>query len=312
MKTLFLGLALVLCGATAAQAIDCTKTATDLDHAICSSPDLLKADDTMSSAYEAAFKAVGPKMAKVLKADQAAWNDARMSWCIYDADGNDATPEGMAACLTSNTELRRKFLSGEPLEGPGIDQALIPQALIGVDQITNEYLRFATPAGPGPIAFNAWLDKRLKDIRMSTTDDHMSDSFMLTLAYLSPTLLSAVVDIDLEDGYAHPMVTNSVINIDMATGKPLTMEQLLDTGALANIQDECLVQMKDYIAVGENGDDVRRQQLVDTITELDHWSFGSKDATIRYIEYGMDDPMTCTIGYDMLRPIAKPSFPLPA
>jgi hypothetical protein len=147
---------------------------------------------------------------------------------------------------------------------------------------------------------------------MSTSDDHMSDSFMLTLSYLSPTLLSAMIDTDLEDGYAHPMVSNVVINLDMATGKTLTMEQLLDTDALAKIQDECLAQTRDYVALGEEGDDVRRQQLVDTVTDLDHWAFGAKDATIRYIEYGMDNPATCTVTYDMLRPLMKSTFPLPA
>ena len=54
MKIILVALGLALLSATAAQAIDCAKASTDLEHAICSNPDLLEADDAMNAAYQSA------------------------------------------------------------------------------------------------------------------------------------------------------------------------------------------------------------------------------------------------------------------
>jgi uncharacterized protein YecT (DUF1311 family) len=311
MKTILLGIALALLSVTAAQAIDCNKAKSDIEKAICASPELVGADTAMSTAYAAAIKAVGAKMAKVLKADQIDWSSQRMSWCIVGDDGSDATPEQMTACLLRNTDTRRKFLSGLPAEGPGADEPLLPQILTGPDAMFNEYVRFSDPKSQGAKIFNKTLEIELKDIRMARDKDHMSDSFDLSLVYLSPALLSASIDVDHEEGMAHPMVSNHAINLDMQTGRPLTMDLMLDEPALATVEQNCATQLKDYIAEGEEGADVRRDNVRDVVTSLDHWTFGATRATIRYMEYGRDNPATCTIGYDVLRPLIKAGFPLP-
>jgi len=311
MKAILLGLGLALLSVTAAEAIDCAKAKTDIEKAVCASPDLKAADDAMSTAYVAAAKAVGAKMAKTLKADQVDWNTQRMSWCTVNDDGNDATPEQLTACLVRNTDARRKFLAGEPTDGPGAGEAVIPQVLTGADAMFNEYVVFADPQAAGAKIFNKTIQRELKDIRMAKTKDNMSDSFDLHLLYLSPALLSASVDIDQEEGYAHPMVSSHAINLDMQTGRPLSMDQLLDDAGLKAVEDNCTGQMKDYIADGEEGADVRKDTVHLTITDLNHWTFGATGTTISYIEYGMDSPLTCTLGYDVLKPLAKAGFPLP-
>lgn len=308
MKAIVLGLAIVLASATAASAIDCAKAKTDLDKAICASPELKAADDAMGKAYAAAAKAVGAKMAKVLKADQADWNGQRMDWCTPN-DGNATTPEALASCLLGNTELRRKFLAGEPLEGPGAEgEKVVPQVITGLDQMFNRYVLFADPQSAGAKIFNKALAIELRDIRMATEKDKMSDSFELTLMYLSPTLLSARIDVDQEEGFAHPMVSTHAINLDMTTGRPLTMDLMLDQEALAAIQKQCADEM-----AGEHvpEDVIHPDFLPDTIANLDSWTFGATSATIRYIVYGMTNPATCTVGYDQLRPLIKAGFPLP-
>jgi uncharacterized protein YecT (DUF1311 family) len=312
MKAIVLGLALVLLSASASSAIDCNKAKTDLDKAICASPDLKAADDAMSKAYVAAAKLVGTKMAKVLKADQVNWIDQRMSWCIVNGDGNDASPEETSACLLRNTETRRKFLAGEPLQGPGApDEKLVPQVLTGADGMFNEYMLFADPKSAGAKIFNKTLGIELKGIRMAQSDDKMSDSYMLSLVYLSPTLLSASVDVDQEEGMAHPMVSNHSINLDMTSGRPLTMDLMLDDAGLSAVQESCAIQYKDFIAEGEQGAEQAKETLALEVASLDHWTFGATAATVTHIEYGMDNPATCTIPYDQLRPLVKAGFPLP-
>ena len=311
MKTIVLGVTLALLSVTASQAIDCAKADTDLDHAICNNPELLKADDAMNAAYQAALRAVGPKMTKPLKADAANWADTRYDNCTMDEAGDPEKPEDIISCLVIDTTHRTAFLSGMPLEGPGFGEAMLPQVMTGADDIYNEYLRFTAPKAPAAKAFNAALDKDLKNVRMAKSTDHMSDSFQLKLAYASPDLISANVDTDYEEGYAHPMVANVAINIDGKTGKILTMADALDAEGLKAVEANCAEQAKDYISASEEGGDVRADNIKSMVDDLDFWTFGATSANLQYAEYGMDSYPGCTLGYDTLKPLMKSSFPLP-
>ena len=310
MKTALLGVCLALLSVTAAQAIDCAKADNDLDHAICDNPDLLKADDAMNAAYQSALKAIGPKMAKVLKADAVEWAEYRYEDCAGNSD-DVAKPEEIATCLTTDTQKRVSYLSGMPYEGPGIGEAMLPQVRTGADDVFNEYLRFTTPKSPTAKAFNAALDKDLKGIRVAKTTDHVSDYFQLQLYYASPDLISADIDQSLEEGYAHPIMSNYSINLDGKTGKELAIADLLDDAGIKAIEANCADQLKDYIAAGGEGSDVRADNVKGMVDSLTTWTFGATKATLQYVEYDADAYHTCFIGYDALKPLAKPSFPLP-
>lgn len=311
MKIALVALGLALLSATAAQAIDCATASTDLEHAIGDNPDLLKADDAMNAAYQSALKAVGPKMTKALKADATSWAEYRYDNCALDEAGDPSKPEDIIACLVTDTQHRTAFLSGLPLEGPGFGEPMLPQVMVGADDIINEYSRFTAPRAAAAKAFNAALDKDLKTIRMAKSTDHMSDSFVLKLAYASPDLVSANIDTDLEEGYAHPMVANYAINIDGRTGKILTTADALDADGLKAVETNCAEQAKDYISAGEEGADIRGDNIKQMVENLRFWTFGAKAATLQYAEYGLDSYPTCTLGYDVLKPLMKPSFPLP-
>ena len=311
MKIILAALSLALLSATAAQAIDCAKASTDLEHAICNSPDLLKADDAMNAAYQSALKAVGPKMTKALKADAANWAEYRYDNCAMDEAGDPSKPEDIMSCLVSDTTQRTAFLSGMPLEGPGFGEPMLPQVMTGADDIINEYSRFTAPKAVAAKAFNAAVDKELKNIRMAKSTDHVSDSFQLKLTYASPDLISANVDTDFEEGYAHPMVANFAVNLDGKTGKVLTVADALDADSLKTVEANCAEQEKDYISAGEEGADVRGDNIKSMVDDLKFWTFGAKAATLQYAEYGLDSYPTCTLGYDVLKPLMKASFPLP-
>jgi len=311
MKIMLLAASLVLFGATSAQAIDCTKATTDLDHAICNTPELLKADDAMNAAYQSALKAVGLKMTKALKADAANWADTRYDNCAMDEAGDPSNPDDIISCLIGDTQHRTAFLSGLPLEGPGFGEPMLPQVMTGADDITNEFLRFTAPKAPAAKAFNAVLDKELKDVRMAKSTDHMSDWFQLKLNYASPDLISANIDTDFEEGFAHPMVSNYAINIDGRTGKVLTMADALDAAGLRAIEANCADQTKDYISATEEGGDVRADKIKSMVEDLRFWTFGATSATLQYAEYGLDSYPTCTLSYGVLKPLMKASFPLP-
>jgi uncharacterized protein YecT (DUF1311 family) len=311
MKIILAALSIALLSATAAQAIDCAKASTDLEHAICNSPDLLKADDALNAAYQSALKAVGPKMTKALKADAAGWAEYRYDNCAMDEAGDPSKPEDILSCLISDTQTRTAFLSGMPAAGPGFGEPMSPQVMTGADDIINEYLRFAAPKAPAAKAFNAALDKELKTVRMAKSTDHISDSFQLKLAYASPDLISANIDSDYEEGYAHPMVANYAINIDGKSGKVLTMADALDADGLKTVEANCAEQDKDYISVGEEGSDVRADNIKSMVDDLKFWTFGATSAKLEFAEYGDDTYPSCTLGYDVLKPLMKATFPLP-
>ena len=315
MKACVIAAGLLLLSVSASQAIDCMKAATDIERAICASPDAVAADTAMSAAYSAALKLSTPKDAKSLRADQLNWNDLRRDCATTVADdgtASHATPAAMAQCLTDGANARAAYLSGTPAAGPGTSDRLVPVVFFCIDDIFNHTLRFPKPANAGEKAFNAALDAELRNIHTATTESDNSDSFEMTLAYASAALISAGIEVYLDGPrYAHPMPYDVAINIDMRTGKRLTIADLLDPAQLKPLTFYCDTQFEPYIASDQDGADVRRDNVDNAVGNLDFWTFGKAAATVTYTEYGLDNPATCVIGYDLLRPRLKAGFPLP-
>ena len=310
MKTMVLATALALLSVTVAHAADCAKADGDLARAICNSAELTKADAATDVAYKAALKAVGPKMAKVLKASTAAWDDNRYEDC-EDTSDDEPKPEDVVACLIADAHDHTAYLTGMPLDGPGYGEAMLPQVMTGADGVFEEYMRFTAPKSAASKAFNAALDKLIKDTRLAKTEDHVSDWLSMQLTYASPELISVNFDLSKEEGFAHPMMSDLAVNIDGKTGKEFLIADLLDDAGIKTIEDNCAGQLKDYIAAGTEGSDVRAENVKGIAGTLSAWSFGAKEATLHYTEYDADAYHACTIGYDVLKPLAKASFPLP-
>jgi uncharacterized protein YecT (DUF1311 family) len=311
MKTALLGVCLALVSVTAAQAIDCANADSEMDQIVCGSPDLLEADSALNAAYQAALKAVGPKMAKVLKADQKDWLDLAGN-CIDGSTDGSIDPAAATSCLTDYFNKRIAYLTGAPAEGPDGPDPLLPVVIAGLDGTFEHLLRFAKPATPGEEAFNAQVDAAFAEIFVASKDGETSDYFDMTLVYASPELISVNIDKYLDgERYIHPMPSNVSINIDMQTGKVLEMADMLDAAGLEAIKAACAAQTTDYVGDGE-GADIRRQNIDFMVEDLPHWSFRATGATLIYLDYDtQDSPPKCTIGYNVLKPLMKPSFPLP-
>ena len=81
--------------------------------------------------------------------------------------------------------------------------------------------------------------------------------------------------------------------------------------ALKQFEALCDEQMADFISAGENGADDRRGDIKRMVESLRSWTFGATSVQLAFIDQYMDDPQTCTLGYDVLRPVIKAGFPLP-
>lgn len=312
MKAILLGLALLLLSVSGAAAIDCKKASTDTEVAICNSPDAVAADDALNAAYKAALKLASAADAKALKADQRFWHENLAIDCAYDENGNDAKPEAVTPCLIEEMVTRTKFLPGQPAAGPGAPEQMVPVVGVGADDMYNHTVRFLHPKGEGEKAFNLEIDAALETIHLAGTADDVSDSLDVTLTYASPTLLSARVEMAyLGPQYAHAMPSVYGINIDLTTGKKLTIEDGFDTAAVAGFVKICEAQLVDYISASEDGADQRKANVDYMASDLSNWHFGAAGATAEYLDYFLETPATCELGYDVLRPVVKDDFPLP-
>jgi uncharacterized protein len=64
---------LALASAAHATSFDCTKASTPMEKAICASPDLSKADDTLAAAFKTTLSSLSPAGQAILRADQRAF-----------------------------------------------------------------------------------------------------------------------------------------------------------------------------------------------------------------------------------------------
>jgi uncharacterized protein YecT (DUF1311 family) len=311
----FGGLGVVLLTAATALAIDCSKASTATEKAICAAPAALQADHQMSAAFSALIRQLSAPQKKLLVANQSAWIAERES-CTSgdDEDGAAATPAQQTVCITKLTGERRAFLAGLPAEGPGVPAAIVPVIRHGADDTFLTSLAFPAPTTPGEKLFNATLAADFAKMHAATNADDYSDNFNATLTYASPELISVnVVGADLSPKLAHPMPFEYNVNIDMQTGKKLTIANALDKAGIAKIQQQCMdKQLKDYLAnpdstVSETDPDMIKVDIAD----LDNWSFGATEAQLDFDPMNDDPTAVCHLPYSDLSKLTKASFPLP-
>jgi len=307
------GLTAMLLTAPAALAIDCAKASSSVEKAICANPKAQQADDDMVAAFSNLKQSLKPADQKVLVANQASWIKSRED-CTTDASGNAQADDKIAACVVAQTEARQKYLSGQPAEGPGTADAIVPVLRQGADGSFFTSVNFSDAATMAEKLVNNTLNGQMKKFHLAAKGEDYGDGFSATLAYASPALVSiAVVTDDESPKLAHPMRGGYSLNVDMQSGRELKIDDLLDKEGIAAVQQQCLGQLKDYFAdtdgvvEGDQSPDLVKQD----IASLKTWTFGAAAATLTFDPADSPPTGVCTIDYATLRPLAKASFPLP-
>ena len=296
-----------------ARAIDCTIAESDTERAICADPTVLAADKAMSAAFSA-VEASEPKPAqKVLADNQSAWIESRDINCGTGDDGTKLSGAQLSQCLLGETEARQRFLSGQPEEGPGDPDQIIPTVVEGVDGTFIESFHFAAPKTPGEKLFNALVAKELKLVHVAKNEDDYTDDFSMVLTYASPQLISAHIEgTDLKPTLAHPMPYARQINVDLTSGKALTFADAFAPEALPELQQSCLPQVVAYTSPdGNSAIDQRVADVNLAVGDLNQWQFGATKATVAFYAYADEIHASCSFDYTKLRPMVKPGFPLP-
>jgi uncharacterized protein YecT (DUF1311 family) len=319
-------------------AFDCAQAKSRSEKALCADPAAKASDDAMSAAFAALKPQLDAAQAKALLTNQRAWLKNRDSRCA----GQGADLKAAPSCLKGENESRVTALTAKPAAGPGLPGRLVPVFIARPGsktayQVDWMLYRFQAAASPAEIAFNKAVDRLMADAPKGCDEPGgggtCSSDRTASVAYASPALLSVGISGYEFAGGAHGSQIDTVLNLDLKTGRVLTMDDLLPPARLADVSKICrpqlASQLKDKLKEGGEDPDTdtdakasfadQLKQIADgsgdTIKDLSNWRFGATSATITFVQdsiaahvYGAFD---CAVPYASLKPIAKPGFPLP-
>ena len=328
----FAGLAACALLPHAAFAFDCAKARSADEKAICATPEARAADDAMTKAFEALRAAAPPAQRASLLAAQVRWIGQRGQDC-YDSKGDKFTGDRLSACLAEASNARAKFLQGAPEAGPGASTPMAPFFTIvkggkGRADVDFEVVRFTAQPSGAERAFNAAVDKLSDDIIQPEAGDPSADRYafeaVMRVTYASPRLVSATVNAYQDSGGAHPNSYISHINVDLGAGKELSFADLADAKAQKAIDAKCLEEVRaarKEKMEGEGGgpddpfDSDMPKNVATATNTLGAWGFGADKAVVDYSPYSVgsyaEGYYQCALPYAFLKPLAKPTFPLP-
>ena len=308
-----------------AYAFDCKVAATPAEKAICADPAAVAADEKLNKVFAELRASLDEKQSAGLLVSQKTW--------IHERDScgeNSGIP--LAECIKSSIVERIKLLEVTPVSGPGASGKLVPyfhfeKGGIGKTNIAVQAFQFAKASDPAQLAFNAEINKLIKDIPQPSAPDAQNADYdysvSMTLDYASPKLISAHTITSTFLGGAHPNNQSNTINIDVAKGKLAQFGDLLDKAGAKTIFAECekqvLAQKKENEGAEADTSPATIKRLRSDISNvsgnLELWTFAASKAEIQYdanvLGARADGVFFCTIPYAQLRPLAKPGFPLP-
>lgn len=129
-----------------AASFDCNKAGTSFEKAICASPDLSKADETLAKAYATALGGLSTEAAATVKATQHNWLDYAARVCSDDAEPiKGAYSDDQTQCLLSTFKDRLRALEASRMLG-GYRFYPVEQYLVEKDTeaTPDDYVKVAT------------------------------------------------------------------------------------------------------------------------------------------------------------------------
>ncbi len=315
---------LLVSSMTPATAVDCTKAATNVESAICSNEALLDADKRMTDAFQRLADQLSEDAKQALKQSQRKWLKRR-GWC-------ENSDKPLSQCVLRETIDRTRVLTGEPLTGPGTGQPIMPVFLIQRGNATQydvdvTVLRFMKPKNPGQELFNTLADKLLEEAPMGTSQEVASPSvpyshqLSMSVPFASAKFISAKAFLYLFSGGAHGNSSTRNINIDLAAGRTVQLQDIFKPSATPILVQSCFAQIQTAkeARFGSNSDglyksDERRQIVNDTISEMVNWSFTDAGASVIFDPYAIgafaEGRYECRFKMDFLQALMTESSPL--
>jgi uncharacterized protein len=313
--------------ATPANAFDCSKAASEVEKAICADPGLKSKDDAMAALYADVKALSTPDEQKMLARSQKAWIEGRESECGGQSSGD------IGLCIRGQLGNRIAELSVKPASGPGTASRLIPVFVMqaggkGLYDIDDKLMRFVNPGSPGEKLFNAAVAKIATAAPLGPQPDHkgednLDSSATLELTYASPKLISVQNSYGGYEGGAHPNGGTENINIDLATGKPLSFAKLFPAAANKALTKQCRAQIvkqkQDKMEGGTydpaTDDFLKDEVIAKSIGDLKRWTLKAAEAVVAFDAYEIgsyaEGDYECTFAMKDLKALALPTANLP-
>ena len=309
---------------TPGHAFDCTKAATAVEKAICADPQLKRLDGQLSDAYAAVKAASTPQEQKMLARSQKRWI-AEREYC----SGDD---KGTSTCVAQKTKDRLSLLLGAPESGPGADGKMVPVFLVQdgtVKQwdIDMSLLRFAAPQGAGETLFNKLVDRILKQAKLGPHGEDSNDMVYgmedtLSLTFASPRLVSARHDFYVNEGGAHGNYGTTTINLDLTSGRQITIRDMVDEPGAGVLTQWCKKQIdaerKTRVPDADDSPTdakTRDATIAETVRDVKSWSIGAEQITVSFDPYAVgsyaEGAYSCSLPTRGVKELALKSAPLP-
>jgi uncharacterized protein len=261
-----------------AGAFDCAKATTMVEKAICADAALKRIDDELAAVYGAVRASLTEPEQKMMTLSQKRWIARR------EACGSDVN------CVKGQTEERLTLLKGQAESGPGPERAVVPGFIVQIGTAASPdldiaLLRFATPATPGEMKLNALADK-IAAVAQASEAVAREDRFAIT--YASPTFMSVRHWFHVNEGGAHGLQSTRNYNIDMASGRLISVTDVLAEPPAAILTLWCKAQIEaekrkrvpdaDLSESAAERDDAIAARVMD----LASWSIGEREIVVSF------------------------------
>jgi uncharacterized protein YecT (DUF1311 family) len=277
-----------------AAAFDCAKAGTAVEKAICQDPAAKRLDDELGTVYGQLRGTLAEPEQKMLAMSQKRWI-ARREFC--------SAQEDVTSCARELTAERLALLEGQPLSGPGGGGRLVPQFLVQ-DGSATQYdidiavMRFAEPKTPGELTLNRLADEVLATVKLGPHGAPEQSAILaredrFSLTYASPAFLSVRHDFYANEGGAHGNYGTSNHNIDMASGRLLSIAEVLAEPSAAILTLWCKAQIEAEkqkripgIDLAEAAAD-RDRTIAAQVRDLASWSIGESEIVVSFDPYAV-------------------------
>jgi len=285
---------------------DCSRAATSVERAICTTPELRAADAAMANAYSALKAALPRAQQSALLVDQRDWIGRRDSTC---AGRND---RDLVDCLLAEIDKRRRFLAGEGPNRSSDAPRLRPVFFQGTREkafyINVVYPRIPDPRSQSESDFNkaaqsfvpealadALEDAKLRKEEWATGLEPGYYNASYEVSYLDPRLASVIFTVQrYMAGDTRPASRSysTSLNFDLSHGRELSMADIVSSPAHAvhAIAGKC---------------------NSDAVGALEHWTLDTDGVSIRFNDEPYSFGFDCRLSWADLSPWLKPGGPLP-
>ena len=311
-----------------AAAFDCSRASTDVEKAICSSPEAIAVDERMAEAYRELTASLPADEARTLRDSQRQWIQSRENLCGW------REPAERTQCVFDEIDKRRRILSGLPKAGPGTGSARLRPLMIARKGDAKTYsidisaVIFAEPLSAGEHAFNRAIKGLYADAPLHENIDFESPgqltyTLSVELTYASPGFISALASGGRYDGGAHGNSWTSAVNVDLKAGRVLTFADLFPASArpaFARLcRDQVIAQKRDKMnesAAAAASDLKEYQSTIDEyVGDLSRWSFGARAVDMTFDPYAVgsyaEGEYTCRLDNRVVDLYANPDVAIP-